>query len=109
MKKNINEINITKPSEQSDLFGYRDYFQLFIELVNKKEIPRCILLTGLKGSGKSTFAYHLINYLLSQNEPNKYSFENKKIDINNRSYKLLNSNTHPNFRLVENYFLVQCA
>lgn len=104
MKKNINEINITRPSEQSDLFGYKDYFQLFIELVNKKEIPRCILFTGLRGSGKSTFAYHLINYLLSQNEPNKYSIENKKIDINNRSYKLLNSYTHPNFRLVENYF-----
>ena len=55
--------------------------------------------------GKSTFAYHLINYLLSRNENNTYDVNKFKINAENLSYKLLSEKTHPNFFLVENTFL----
>ena len=32
-----------------------------------------MLFSGQKGIGKSTFAYHLINFLLSDGEKDKYS------------------------------------
>ena len=61
-----------------------------------------MLLSGSKGLGKSTFAYHFINYLLSDKEENNYLVENFQINPNNSSYKLIQNNIHPNFFLLEN-------
>ena len=90
------------PISQLNLFGYDDYFNFFINLFEGKNTPNTLLLSGFKGQGKSTFVYHFTNYLLSKNEKNKYSLENFSINENNKSYKLLTSNTHPNFFLVDN-------
>ena len=102
MKTTIEDIEILSSKNQLRLFGYEDYFISFIKLFEKKEMPNSILLSGLKGLGKSTFAYHIINYLLSKNEEGKYSVKNLVIDETNLSYRLLNTNTHPNFFLIEN-------
>ena len=64
-------------------------------------MPNKILLSGKKGSGKSTLAYHLINYILSKNEEYKYNLENLCINEDNKSYKLLQNNSHPNFFLID--------
>ena len=77
----------------------------FIKLFHKSKLPNTILLSGLKGSGKATFAYHFINYLLSYNEKNKYSVNNFTINPDNKSYKSLCNFTHPNFFLLENNVL----
>ena len=68
-KKNI---EILSPRNQLQLYGYNKYFDLFINLFKKNKLPNTILLSGIKGLGKSTFAYHFINYLLSLNEVEKY-------------------------------------
>jgi DNA polymerase-3 subunit delta' len=60
------------------------------------------LLSGSKGSGKATFAYHFINYLLSFNENDKYSIDNFSINPDNKSYKNLCNYTHANFFLLDN-------
>ena len=72
-----------------------------LDYIKKKKIPNKILLSGKKGSGKSTLAYHLINYILSENEEHKYNLENFCINKNNKSYKLLQNNSHPNFYLID--------
>ena len=100
IKKEV--IDIINPQRQLILFGYKEYFNSFIQFINKKKIPNSILLTGSKGSGKSTFIYHIINYLLSMNEKNKYSINNLSIHKDNLSFKLLNDNIHPNFYLLKN-------
>ena len=64
-------------------------------------MPNSILLSGPKGSGKSTFVYHLINYILSINEENKYDLKDQTINRLNNSFNKLTTNTHPNFYLVE--------
>ena len=95
-------MNITEPKTQSNLFGYENYFNSFIRLHKKNKLPNVILLSGLKGIGKSTFIYHFINYLLSQDETNKYSLSNFKINEDNTSFKLIQNNIHPNFFILEN-------
>ena len=75
-----------KPSTQSELFGMEKFFNEIINLYNKKKLPNKILLTGNKGLGKSTLAYHLINYILSNNEDHKYDTDNFKINENNKSF-----------------------
>jgi DNA polymerase-3 subunit delta' len=46
-------------------------------------------------------AYHIINYILSQSEENKYDIEKFSINSLNRSYKLLKNKSHPNFYLID--------
>ena len=66
-----------KPSENTRIYGMEAFFKEIVELYNQKKMPTKILLTGKKGLGKSTLAYHLINYFLSINEDFKY--DNNKI------------------------------
>ena len=105
MKTTYEDIEIVAPKNQLHLFGYEDYFNSFIKLFEKKEMPNSMLLSGPKGLGKSTFAYHIINYILSNNEERKYSTKDFVIDETNLSYKLLSRNVHPNFFLIENNLL----
>jgi len=100
--RNLNtDLKITPPRNQFYLFGYERYFKSFIKLYLKNELPNTILLSGPKGSGKATFTYHFINFLLSHNEENKYSVNNFTINPDNKSYKRLCDGTHPNFALLE--------
>ena len=102
MNRETENIDILSSQNQLQLYGYEENFNLFIELYNNKKLPNVILLTGLKGSGKATFTYHFINYLLSINEENKYSLTNYTINPDNRSFNNLCNKVHPNFSLIEN-------
>ena len=82
------------------LYGYDNLFLEFDNLLNNNLLPNKILLSGINGIGKYTFAVHFINYALSKNEDDSYSFESKQININNKSFKLMNNSTHPNFNLI---------
>ena len=95
MTVDTENFEILSPKNQLQLFGYDDHFNSFIKLFHKNKLPNTILLSGLKGSGKATFAYHFINYLLSYEEHNKYSTDNFTIHPDNKSYKSLCNNTHP--------------
>ena len=102
MKTQKQSTDVITPKNQLNLFGYKTYFDQFIKLYEKRVMPNSILVSGPKGLGKSTFVYHFVNYLLSKNEEKKYLTDNFTIDKDNISYKQLNSNTHPNFFLIEN-------
>jgi len=90
-----------KPSENTQLYGMNDFFNQIAQLYDEKKMPTKILLTGKKGIGKSTLAYHLINYILSNNEDLKYDSNKLTINKDNRSFKLLQNNSHPNFYLID--------
>ena len=77
------------------------YFNEFINFYNKEIMPNKILLSGKKGVGKSTLAYHIINCILSENEDFKYDQNKLIINSENRSYKLIENNSHPNFYLID--------
>jgi len=85
------------PSKNKNLFGYNNFFLELKKLYDKKNLPNKIIFSGTKGIGKATFAYHLTNYIFSQNEENKYDYINNTIVENNYSFNLVNKNTHPNF------------
>ena len=90
-----------KPSENTQLYGMDHYFNEITNLYNKKKMPTKILLSGKKGLGKSTLAYHLINHFLSESEEFKYNSDKFIIDKKNRSFKLLQNNSHPNFYSID--------
>ncbi len=90
-----------KPSENTQLYGMSNFFNEIIALYNEKKMPNKILLSGKKGLGKATMAYHVINYILSSSEDLKYDSNNLTINAENRSFKLLQNNSHPNFYLID--------
>ena len=90
-----------KPSENTKLYGMNMFFNEISNLYNENKMPTKILLSGKKGLGKSTLAYHIINSILSTDEEFKYDSNNFFINENNRSFKLLQSNSHPNFYLID--------
>jgi len=90
-----------KPSENTKIYGMENFFNELVGIYKQKKMPNKILLSGKKGLGKSTLAYHLINYILSENEDCKYNLENFNINKDNKSYKLLQNNSHPNFYLID--------
>ena len=79
-------IEISNPKEQLAIYGYDDYFKYFVRLYKKNSLPNTILLSGQKGLGKATFAYHFINFLLTCNEEDKYSTNNFTINADNKSF-----------------------
>ena len=90
-----------EPSKQKNLYGHYGIFEELLRLNYNDKLPNKILLSGQKGIGKSTLAYHLINYILSKNEDHKYKHENYEIDFRNKSFILLNNKSHPNFNLID--------
>ena len=90
-----------EPSTQPNLYAHNLLLDNFINLFNKNKLPNKILLSGEKGIGKSTLAYHLINHVLSENEEYPYNQQNYQININNKSYKLIQNQTNPNFNLID--------
>ena len=103
MKKNEIFNKDFLPIRQKKLFFYNQYFKLFIKLYKNNLLPNKILLTGQSGLGKSTFAYHFINFILSDKEDFSYDFMNFTINPLNRSFRLINQQYHSNFYLIENF------
>ena len=88
---NLNPIN------QLSLYGHHTEFTNFIELYISKKLPNKILLSGEKGIGKSTLAYHIINHILSYDEDFSYDIKNYRINPDNKSFKLITNKSNPNF------------
>jgi len=85
------------PASQLSLFGHQNEFINFIELYQNQKLPNKILLSGEKGIGKSTLAYHVINCILSNDENFSYDNKNFKINPDNKTFKLITNKSNPNF------------
>ena len=92
---------ILEPANQIQLYGLKNEFNELVNLYNEKKFPNKILLSGQKGSGKCTMAYHLINFILSKNEDYSYDNESFLINENNKSFKLILNKSNPNFNLID--------
>tara|TARA_B110000438_G_scaffold269142_1_gene285274 strand:- start:961 stop:1923 length:963 start_codon:yes stop_codon:yes gene_type:complete len=98
MNNEILKNEIIPAKFQTVLHGYKEYFNYFNSLYSINKLPRTILLNGQRGLGKSTFAFHFINYLLSSN----YNIKQFEIDPNDPAYINIHNQTHPNFFLIDN-------
>jgi DNA polymerase III subunit delta' len=89
------------PSRQLNLFGHETQFTNLTDLYINKKLPNKILLSGVKGIGKSTLAYHIVNFILSSDENFLYDVKNFKINPDNKSFKLIINKSNPNFILID--------
>ena len=94
-------LDICAPINQTKIFSYKKYLDFFIKLQEMNSLPNKMLFSGEMGIGKSTFAYHFINYLFSKKEKFPYDINNCKINQSNHSFSLVNQGIHPNFYLID--------
>ena len=92
---------IKRPDNQLNLYGIENKLLELINLFKKDKLPNKILLSGQKGIGKCTLAYHLINSILSSEESYSYDLQKFRINLENKSFKLIQNKTNPNFTLVD--------
>ena len=84
------------PVNQTKLYGHSILFNELIS-INKNKFPKSIILSGRKGIGKSTLAYHLINYFFSRDEKTNYDIVKHEINPASKSFNLIKKDSHPNF------------
>ena len=94
-------MNDIEPICQTKLFGLSEFFNNLVSLDKKNNLPNKILLSGKKGSGKATLAYHFINYVLSKNEEYKYNTNDFTINTDNYSFKTTLNRSNPNLILID--------
>ena len=94
-------MNNIQPKNQTKLYGLKNFINEFVQLYNANNLPNKILLSGQKGLGKSTLAYHLINYVLSKNEKYPYDIDELEINPQNQSFKTILNKSNPNFFLID--------
>ncbi len=96
---NVDSIN---PFFSTSLFGLEKYFCDLFKLYKIRKLPKVILLSGDKGSGKFTLSFHLINYILSLETKKLYDAKNFKINKESEVYKSILSNVNDNFYYLGN-------
>ena len=94
-------MNELQPINQIRLFGLENFFLELSQLHKKGNFPNKLLLSGQNGLGKSTLAYHFINYVLSKNENYEYDIDNFEINPKNHSFKTVSNKSNTNFILID--------
>ena len=94
-------MNELQPINQIRLFGLENYLLELSQFYKKGKFPNKLLLSGQKGLGKSTLAYHFINYVLSKNENYEYDIDNFEINPKNHSFKTVSNKSNINFILID--------
>ncbi len=90
-----------RPSNQLNLYSLNNELDELCNLYKNKKLPSKILLSGKKGIGKSTLSYHLINCILSKNEEFSYNETSHIINDENKTFKLIQNGSNPNFNLID--------
>ena len=73
------------PIESDTLIGLGDHFSFIKDLISKDKLPKVVLLTGKKGTGKFTLVSHLMHFYfdkLNYNE-RKNTFKKKIVFVFN--------------------------
>ncbi len=96
-------MNNLEPIKQTRLYGLDNYFNELIKLYKEGNYPNKILLSGQKGIGKSTLAFHFINYVLTINEDYNYDVKNHNINIESSIFKTIQNKSNSNLKIIDAY------
>ena len=94
-------MNDLEPSNQTKLYGLERYLTELIRMFNQNIYPNKILISGQKGIGKSTMAYHFINYVLTIGEDKKYNIKDYDINIDSSEFKTVRNKSNTNLITID--------
>ena len=94
-------MNELEPFNQQKLFGLHSQLFELVRLYKADIYPNKILFSGPKGIGKSTLAYHFINYVLSEKEVFKYNIKDLEINSESPTFKTILNKSNRNLITVD--------
>ena len=96
-------MNSLKPINQTKLYGLDKYFDELTKFYKSGNYPNKILFSGQKGIGKSTLAFHFINYVLTLNKDHHYDVQNYIINIKSSEFKTIQNKSNTNLITIDVY------
>ena len=90
-----------EPINQTNLYGLDRYLKELIRLYKNDIFPNKLLLSGQKSIGKSTLAFHFINYALTLNENYKYHVKNFIINEESHEFKTIINKSNTNLIMID--------
>ena len=75
------------------LFKFEDEFNELTNLYQKDNLPKVLMLSGEKGQGKSTLIFHLMSFIIDNNN---YSKLNRSLKASNKLHGGIKENLIPN-------------
>ena len=90
-----------EPINQTNLYGLARYLKELIRLYKNDIFPNKLLLSGQKSIGKSTLAFHFINYALTLNENYKYDVKNFIINEESHEFKTIINKSNTNLIMID--------
>ena len=90
-----------EPINQTNLYGLDRYLKELIRLYKNDIFPNKLLLSGQKSIGKSTLAFHFINYALTLNENYKYDVKNFIINEESHEFKTIINKSNTNLIMID--------
>ena len=94
-------MSILLPINQTKLYGLEKYFTELVKFYKNQKLPNKILFSGQKGIGKSTLAFHFINYVLTKDEQVVYDMENFQINEESSEFKTINNQSNTNLITID--------
>lgn len=88
-----------KPRETVKFHGNHEAVETLKKIFSSGKIPHAILISGPKGLGKSTLAYHITNFILSGNLDS--GIHDFSIDEKAPVFNKISSKSHPDLMIVE--------
>ena len=85
------------PLNSKQLFGLTNQFSNLINLYESKKLPKVLLLSGKKGSGKFTLINHFLNYVFDKV---LYNIKEQSISSNSKIYNKILENTFQNILFI---------
>ncbi len=86
---------VPAPAENARLVGHADAAALLAEAHRTAKLPHALLITGPRGIGKATFAFHFANYLFSHPKGAEAPSTFGSIDPNSMAFRLVAGAAHP--------------
>src|SRR5690606_20494769 len=86
--------DIPEPVENPHLFGHEDALRLVAAAYRSGKMHHALMVTGPRGIGKATFAFHLAHYLFRHPDP-LAAPEMPGIDTESQAFRLAVRGAHP--------------
>ena len=88
------------PKDNPYLIGHEKAEMMFLDSFKKGTLHHALLISGIKGIGKATFAYKIARFLLQEN-PNKFLAEKLDVSPSDPVFKQISGASNPNFLAIE--------
>lgn len=94
-----------EPKDNNYLVGFEESEKMFLEAWKNKSLHQSWLISGIKGIGKTTFAYKLARFLLSDDAEKKEDLSSLDISPDCNTFRQIAKGSHPEFKLIERGYL----